>query len=418
MRLRNLVVLLVFLLAITGILGCSDSKENKSVENGDKTKQAEQTAKQKTLKIGAALSLTGSFASEGGGTQKGYEVWRDFVNSQGGVEVGSEKYLVEFVFYDDKSDPETAGKLVEKLITEDKVNMIFGPYGSDLNMVGSAIAERYGVVFIAPMAAAAPLYERGFKYFFGTSTIATNEIIGYPQLMKTLKPEIKTAAIIFPDLVYPMNVAENLKKALEEAGIKIAYFDKYPPGTKDLAPLLTKIKSLKPDAFFSTAFLEDAILTGRQIEAVNLGAKMVGYAGVSSHPSFLESLKADAENSFGLSVWVPELNYECKVFGSSLKYAEIFEKEFGYKPRYYEASASGAAVVLQLALKDAGSLDKDQLSNAIRKLDVETFWGAVGFDDKHRNIKHQIGIHQVQNGKPVIVWPVERQTSKPVYPRP
>jgi branched-chain amino acid transport system substrate-binding protein len=104
---------------------------------------------EKVLKLGASVGITGRLAKEGGYVKDGYTLWMEEVNKKGGIKVGNDRYKVEIVFYDDKSDPQTGAKLTEKLITEDKVKFILGPFGSGITLATSAIAEKYKVLTVA-----------------------------------------------------------------------------------------------------------------------------------------------------------------------------------------------------------------------------------------------------------------------------
>ena len=104
---------------------------------------------EKVLKLGASVGMTGRLAKEGGYVKDGYTLWMEMVNAKGGIKVGNDNYKVEIVFYDDKSDPQTGAKLTEKLITEDKVKFILGPFGSGITLATSAIGEKYKVLTVA-----------------------------------------------------------------------------------------------------------------------------------------------------------------------------------------------------------------------------------------------------------------------------
>ena len=126
-----------------------------------------------TVVFGAAVSETGRFSREGKDTRQGYGVWADWVNEEyGGIKVGSDRYLVELIQYDDEGDADTAANLVERLITEDEVDFLLGPYSSGLTMGTSAIAEKYGVLMVEGNGASESIFERGFKNIFAVLTPA------------------------------------------------------------------------------------------------------------------------------------------------------------------------------------------------------------------------------------------------------
>lgn len=117
-----------------------------------------------TIVLGAALSETGRFALEGTDVRRGYELWREWVNNEyGGINIGGNRYQVEIVYYDDAGDAGLAADLVEKLITEDRVDFLLGPYSSGLTMPTSAVAEEYGVIMVEGNGAVEAIFERGFR---------------------------------------------------------------------------------------------------------------------------------------------------------------------------------------------------------------------------------------------------------------
>ena len=151
---------------------------------------------QKEIHIGCAVAMTGRVSPEGKQLMKGAEVWQKAVNDQGGINVGGQKYKVKITFYDDKSDAATGTKLTEKLITEDKVQFLFGPFSSGITFATSAIGERYRMITIAPLANATNIYERGFKYVFSILPPAPKLAQPIFDLAATLNPKPKTVAII------------------------------------------------------------------------------------------------------------------------------------------------------------------------------------------------------------------------------
>ena len=132
-------------------------------------------AQEGKIRVGAAVSLTGNYAPFGTLVKKGYEVWAEWVNGRGGISVGGKPHKVEMIYYDDKSDTKTSAKLTEKMITEDRVHVILGPYSSSIAAATSAIGEKYRYVTIAPMASGDSLYERGFKYLFSVLPVASKD---------------------------------------------------------------------------------------------------------------------------------------------------------------------------------------------------------------------------------------------------
>jgi len=126
---------------------------------------------QDVIKFGAAVSLTGAQSRFGNMVKNGYELWKDYVNDKGGIDVGGKKYKVTVIYYDDQSDPLVSAKLTEKLITEDKVQFLLGPYSSGITLATSAIAEKYDIINMACTANADSVYTRGTRMSFPSSPL-------------------------------------------------------------------------------------------------------------------------------------------------------------------------------------------------------------------------------------------------------
>ncbi|RZN38408.1 MAG: hypothetical protein EFT35_04715 [Methanophagales archaeon ANME-1-THS] len=150
----------------------------------------------KTIRFGCALSLSGAREQEGKLTREGYELWKEHVNSQGGILIGNDQYLVEILYYDDESDPQKTASLVEKLIVEDNVDLLLGPYGSDCTFEAAAIAERYRVPMVEGGGASETIFAQGFRYTFGVISLAGDYFKTLLEGAARLEPEPKKVAII------------------------------------------------------------------------------------------------------------------------------------------------------------------------------------------------------------------------------
>ena len=112
---------------------------------------------QDTIQFGASLSLTGRLSTEGKRVKDGYDFYVKHVNDKGGIDIGGKKYKVAIKYYDDESDTNTAVKLVEKLIVEDNIKFLLGPYGSGASLPATAVAERHKLPMVIAHGASTPI---------------------------------------------------------------------------------------------------------------------------------------------------------------------------------------------------------------------------------------------------------------------
>lgn len=375
-------------------------------------------AAQEVLKIGAAVSLSGNFSREGALLRDGYELWRERVNAGGGLKVGGKTYQVEVIYYDDESKAQTSAQLTERLISQDGVSFVFGPYSSGIATATAVISERYRALTLAPMATANSLYARGYKYIFTPSPLADQGLVPLLDLAKGLNPAPKTVAIVGPDDLFPNITGEGAKKKAEALGFTVSYVGKYPKGATDLSAVATQMRSLSPDIILATGYVQDSILLVKSLREMQVEAKMIGLATAVGVQDFRSALGSAAEGIMGVDYWVPTLTWKDPLFGDSAGFAKAFEAKYGKPPTFHAASGSATGVVLQLALQKAGSIDATAVRDALLSMEGETFYGPFKFDASGVNVKARLNVSQIIGGEPKVVFPVEVKQADAVYPRP
>lgn len=372
---------------------------------------------QEVIKIGAAVSLSGKFAREGEFLRQGYDFWKDASNAQGGVNINGKKHKIEIVYYDDESNPQTSARLTEKLITEDKVNFLFGPYSSGIATATAAISERYKILTLLPMATADSIYERGYRYIFCPSPLASTGLSPILNLVNELKPKPSTLAIVGPDSLFPNITSEAAKKKAEGMGLKVDYFAKYPQNATDLSSVVTALKAANPDVVLATGYTQDSILLVKSMRELEVNPKMLGLAMSIAVPDFRDSLGTAANQILGVDYWVPTLTYTGPVVKDSAIYAKEYKEKYGKAPTYQAASGTAAGIILQIALEDAKSMDTDAVRKALLNMNAETFYGKVQFNEEGVNKAASMSVTQIQDGEPKVVYPNEVRQAPVIYPK-
>jgi branched-chain amino acid transport system substrate-binding protein len=350
--------------------------------------------------------------------KNGYELWKDYVNDKGGIDVGGKRFKVTVIYYDDQSDPQVSAKLTEKLITEDKVQFLLGPYSSGITLATSAIAEKYDMINMACTANADSVYTRGYKNVFSVLPPASAILHSFLDMLTTFSPAPKKLAMISPTDLFPLNVADGAQNRAKELNLDLAFFEKYPKGAKDLSSLILKIKALKPDVLIGTGYLDDAILAVRQAKDQKVEFKATVFTTGPELEDFTKNLGKDADYVYGVSWWMPEANFKCPVFGSTQNYAPLYAKKFGSGLTYQAAAASQGGLLLQLAIEKAKSLQMDKVREALRSFNGTTFWGATKFDANGRNVTGKSVTFQIQKGLIKTVFPKEAAQTSPLFPQP
>ena len=368
-----------------------------------------------TVKLGAALSESGKYAVEGRDARQGYDTWVRWVNEiYGGIRIGNDRYRAEIVYYDDESDADTAGNLTQRLIDEDEVDFLLGPYSSGLTTGASAIAEANDVLMVEGNGASDSLFERGFQNLFYVATIASD----YTQTgIEALAARgAQTAVIAYEDTSFPAAVAEGAARHLASHGIEVLATEAYPKDIQDVSAIMTKFRNLGPDVFIGGGHYNDAILFVNS--AQELGFKPDGMLITvgPSNPNLVEELGADIDGVLGPTQWEATMSYEGPYFGSAADYSAYYEALWGEPPVYQAASATTAALALHLAIEAAGETDTDSVRSALRSLSAETFFGPIRFDERGVNTAKPMGTVQVQDGRIAVVAPDAAATAELEYP--
>ncbi len=371
---------------------------------------------QEVLRLGAAVSFSGKYAKEGELLKRGYELWKERVNARGGIKVGNKRYRVEIIYYDDQSDPKTTAKLVEKLITQDKVRFILGPYGSAQVFAAAGVVEKYRALMVQGGGASSKIYRQGYRHVFGVFNIAPDYGKNLIDLAVSLKPRPKTVAIIYEKDIFSEDAARGALEEAKKKGLKVVLFEGYPKGTQDLSSLMLKIRTKRPDVVIGAGHFKDSVLVIKQLKQFRINPKFVGLTVGPPVPAFVKALGKDAEYVFGPVQWSRAFRYKDPLFGSTEGYVKAYRERYGEDPEYHAAGGTAAALALQIAIERAGSLDVEKVRKELLSMKVETFYGVIGFDKTGKIVTKPMAVIQIQGGKPVTVYPFRE--AEPVYPKP
>ena len=360
-----------------------------------------------TLKFGASLALTGATAKEGGLTREGYELCRKVVNHKGGVVAGGKKYTLDIDYQDDTSKADVSAQLVDKY-NDQGVKLILGPYGSGPTEAVAAVIERNGQVMSDSAGADDKIFAKGYKRSFAVLSPATAYVASMVQAINDLaNPKPKTIAFISADDGFSKTAtAAGIAKA-KALGFEVVAEEYVPNGTSDVSAALTKIKPKNPDVIVGSVHLAEGTAIIKQAKELGV-TPSGGFAETVAPPipDFVRVLAGSAEGVLGSTQWTPKTAGSDKFFGTAADYNKLFKSEYGDRdPAYQNAQATAGCLALVLAVEKAGSTDPDKVRDALAKLDTPSFFGPIKFDEQGKNVTKQMGVIQIQNGKPVSVWP-------------
>jgi branched-chain amino acid transport system substrate-binding protein len=374
-----------------------------------------QAASKKVIKLGCAISFTGKESRTGKLYRDSYDMAVEQINKSGGVKVGKHTYQLKIVYYDDESDPNKSSKFVEKLIAEDKVDFLLGPYSSGITIPDSLVAERYKVPMIQGGGASEKIFSRGNKYIFGTLPPAGQYFKSTLEMLKTFSPAPKTIAILYSDDKFDISVAEGTDKLAKEMGFEVVLYEKYAVNATDFTSIITKIKALKTDVVLVSGHTEESLNFTQQAKELDVNPKLISMTVGPSEADFRKSLGKDAEYIYGVASWSTQMNFKGHLFKDTQEFVKEFKAKYQYDPDYHNASGIADVAVFKDAIERAGSLKREKVRAAIAATNLSTIYGNVEFSSNGQ-IKGTSVALQILGGEIYQVYP--NGVKQPVYPFP
>jgi branched-chain amino acid transport system substrate-binding protein len=375
---------------------------------------------QGTVKIGAIYPLSGNAASAGQSAKAAIEVATQIINedhpelgnlplAKGAGLSGLKGAKVEVVFADNQGTPAAGQNQALRLITEEKVVALTGAYQSGITLTASAIAEKYGIPFVNGESVAANLTERGFKWFFRTTPIASDIARIYMEFLKDLKgsgTKVDKIAIVNENTEYGTSIAKVLREAAQANNFNISLEVPYSANTTDVQSQVLQLKDNNPDVIIFVSYTSDSILYMKTMQALNYKpAVVIGDDSGFSDPSFLKTVGNIAQGAINRSAWDAG-----KPGSTNYRINEMFKKKTGNDLDDTAGRAMQGFFVLVDAINRAGSTEPAKIQAALKATDLKPDqlmmgYKGVKFDDKGQNVLAAALLIQIQGDKYVAVWP-------------
>ena len=301
---------------------------------------------------------------------------------------------------------------MERLISEDEVDFIFGPYGSGLTVASSTITERNGVIMMAGGAGATSVYDRGFKYLFSPlSPVSSFTRSGLEELVA--QHDVQTLGILHTDDAAMNDLSDAAELIAQEYGMEVVSRQTVPADATDISGAMTQLAQADPDVLLSAGHLVAGILSVQTMQQVGWTPDHVLMIQAPGEPDFVEQLGAETvEGILGPVNWHQDAAWEGEWMGSAKDYRDRFFEAYGEEPSYLPPGATAAALALQLGIEEAGTLETEAVHEAIQNLEVETFYGTLAFSDEDdpsglrgKNVNRDMLTIQLKDGEQVVVAP-------------
>ena len=365
-----------------------------------------------TIILGSALSETGKYSTNGVHTKNGYELAAKLINDSGGVKVGDKSYKIDITYYDDESTPARGAQLAERLINQDGVKFMLGPYSSGLTKAIAPVTEKYGVPMVEAEGASRSLFTQGYKYLFAVLSTSEQYLASAISLAaekakeEGMDPKDLTVAMAFENDPFSLDVRAGVLEDLGKYGMKVVIDDKLPRDLSDMSATLTKVKALKPHILVVSGHSKGAATAARQIGEMGVKVPMLAITHCEA-AKVHEKFPQNVENVFCATQWSETLTYEDKYFGTAAEFDAAFKAAYSDYTTvpYQSAQAAAAVLVWKEAFERANSFDPAALRDALAATEMETFYGGIKFSEAGNNIAKPMVMRQIQDGKYVVVAP-------------
>ena len=377
--------------------------------------------------LGSAISLTGKYSTNGLHAKNGYDFAVTKINDAGGIKVGDKTYKLRVVYYDDESTPARGAQLAERLIQQDGVQYMLGPYSSGLTKAIAPVTEKYQIPMVEAEGASRSLFNKGYKYMFAVLSTSEQYLASAIDLAAEMaekngkKPSDVRVAMAFENDPFSLDVRAGVIADMERHGMQNVIDDKLPRDLSDMSATLTKVKALKPDLLLISGHSKGAATAARQIGEMGISVPMI--AMTHCEAADVTGKFPDAANGLLCPTqWAETLSYSDPFFGTAAEYEVEFKAtypEYAEKTVPYQTAQATAAVwVFKDAFERSGSLDKDALRDAIAATELSTFYGGIKFAPEGNNIAKPMVLRQIQDGAYNVVAPSEFASHQIAFPRP
>ena len=357
------------------------------------------------ITVGISISLSGKFCLQGVQALRGVQLWVAYVNQKGGIylEQRAQSLPVEVIVYNDQSKMDRAKDNVVRLLKEDRVDFLFGPYSSHLTMAVSPIAESEKKILWNHGGASDAICQQGWRYVVSVLSPASSYLHSLPSYLTTREPSLRRLLCLTASSgTFAAHVAQGLEEAAESCGLTVVRVPFTSP-IEDAREIIKMTLSQSQDLLVGIGSFEDDIKIVRHLSRTR---PIITVAAGST--AFGRSLGVKAEGVIGPSQW--EAGLRCSHLNGPGPewFSAHFKKEFGMPPDYTAAQGFATGVVIQEAIRRAGGLEDERLRKTVSNLDIHTFYGAFRIDPKSGcQIGHQTLLVQWQRGEKVVIWPPE-----------
>jgi branched-chain amino acid transport system substrate-binding protein len=359
------------------------------------------------IKVGTTQSLTGHYKDFGTEQLRGLQMWVADINARGAL-LGRP---VELVHYDDGSRKVRSVEGYTRLIEQDKVDLLVGPYSSALTLEASAATEKYNIPMVASAASADEIWSRGLKNIFGIDTPSSRYLDLDTNVMALL--DAKTMAVVYAQTPFAEDVIAGMRTNAAEDGVRIVLEESYPPDQLEFSDLATRLAQIDADVILGISYLNDSVALVRALKQANVKPKLLAFTVGPALKEFGDALGEDAEGVAGIVQWLRSIPLP-----GAQDFAYRYRKRYGENPGVHAVIGYSAGQVIETAVRLAGTTDKDAVREQLRTMYFRSLLGKYNVDETGRQEGKRNVMLQWQDNRRRLVAPANLAERKPIYPLP
>ena len=375
------------------------------------------------IRAGIPVSLTGEFQVQGKQVLAGIQAWIDDVNKAGGIALqpGATKLGLELIHYDDAGLARQARRATERLIAQDRVDLLFGPYSSVLASASAAVAEERHRVMWNQGGASDNIYQQGYRYIIGILTPATRYLEGLLPMVRQADEKAASLGIIrAAPGAFPKAVSLGVEAHAESLGFRLDFVEEFrvddKAGAPDFNSLARKAARAGPDVLVAVGRIGNDLCLARCLAGYKSSFKAVAVLAAPIQ-QFRDALGGEADGFLGPSQWEAAAGFSQDYGPSTREVLDTLASRGHGVVDYPMVQAYAAGVVAQRCVEAAGTLDNDGLREAAARLDFSTFYGRFKIDaGTGRQVGRSVVLVQWQEGSKRVVWPPEQRQAALIYP--
>jgi branched-chain amino acid transport system substrate-binding protein len=374
---------------------------------------------QDAITIGFTASKTGALSEQSLAQVRGFELWRDEVNAAGGIKAGPKRIKVEFKSHDDESQVVRVQELYGRLVTQDKVQFLFGPLSSGLNAMAAFVSEENGKVMLS--AAVDPkLFRLGNRNLFQVTTPSPQSFAGALAVIKSRNPQTRIA-LVFKDDPFTRAVAQATRELAKVEGLTVVLDETYSPTAADFGPMIERIRTSRAEAVLGGGHLADGVALVRALREMKPAVKWLTLLAPPDATEFAD-LGDAALGVTSPAQWSPQVVYKPDIGPTAQVFVRRFTGKFKIAPTEQTAAGYASGLILGHAIEKAGTTEPGRVAAALNRVDLTTMFGRARFATEAKEhglqVGHEMVLRQWQKraGRlaPEVVWPLPAKTASPL----